>query len=527
MTPSASARPTTKREEAMKRILAATLGVMATVAMAAMPAQAQKAKETLRLVSTDWWGSLDPYFVPLDEAAFFYRNVYESLLRYDERNHKFVPMLATSWKRIDPKTLEFELRQGVKFSNGDNFDADDVVWTINFLKDPKIRIRFKDRYNWVDKVEKLGPYKIRIVSKEAFATDLQTIAYRFEIYDSKVAKTMENMAEYGRDHPVTTGPYTVVSLDRQKMVLKKNENYWGGKDNPHFRAPVKNVVVQHIPDRQTQVAQYLSGGIDVIRNVPADTARQLAQIPGTQIVPTHAGMLMYVTLDAAGRSSKLMTDQRVRKAFMMAVNRPLLVKTVVPGGAFAEVLKAACIPADVGCSSTTEPPAYNPAAAKKLLAEAGYPDGVDMDFYVHQPVKEVGEAIAGQVRAAGFRSKVHPLPLSLYVRMRGAGKFTAFNGFYPTGAQPDVDNLMDFFFDGNRDYWKDPEIKKLQAAGHVEFDEEKRNAIYQKAMDIINEKNYILPVADLPIVFAANKDVKINPNPMSPIDTQVGDLSFK
>ena len=275
------------------------------------------------------------------------------------------------------------------------------------------------------------------------------------------------------------------------------------------------------------MAQFLSGGIDLIRNVPADIARELAQMPGAQVTPTHAGMLMYVTLDAAGRSGKLMTDQRVRKAFMMAVDRKLLAKTVVPGGEFAEVLKAACIPVDVGCSSTTTPPAFDVAGAKKLLAEAGYPDGVDMDFYVHAPVKEVGEAIAGQVRKAGFRAKVHPLPLSLYVRMRGAGKFTAFNGFYPTGAQPDMDNIMDFFFSGNRDYWKDPEIHKLMEAGHVEFDEEKRNEIYQKALDIINNKNYILPVADLPIVFVTDKDVKVADNPLSLIDNRLGDYMWK
>ncbi len=512
----------------MKKLFAACLGAVTAAVLAATPAVAQKSEGTLRIATTDWWGTLDPYYFPLDVAAFFYRNVYQPLIRYDERAHKFVPCLATSWKRIDPKTVEFTLREGVKFSNGDTFDADDVVWTINYIKDPKVRLRFKDRYDWVDKVEKLGSYKVRIVSKEASALDLSNIAYRFMIYNSKVAKGFKNMAEYGRDHPVTTGPYMVASLDRQKMVLEQNPHFWGGKGgNAQFPAPVKKVVVFHIPDRQTQVAQFLSGGIDVIRNVPADTARELKQMPGTQIVPTHLGNLMYVTLDAAGRSGKLMTDQRVRKAFMMAVDRPLLAKTVIPGGTFAEVLDAACIPADFGCSSTTKPPAYDPEGAKKLLAEAGYPNGVDMDFYVHQPIKEIGEAIAGQVRAVGFRAKVHPLPLALYVRMRGAGKFTAFNGFYPTSAQPDVDNLLDFFFDGNRDYWKDPEIKKIQEKAHVEFDDEKRAADLAEAMDIINKKNYILPVTDLPIVFVTVKDVQIKDNPLSPIDTEIGDLSWK
>jgi peptide/nickel transport system substrate-binding protein len=218
-----------------------------------------------------------------------------------------------------------------------------------------------------------------------------------------------------------------------------------------------------------------------------------------------------------------MTDQRVRKAFMMAVDRPLLAKTVIPGGENALLLDAICIPSNVGCQTTTKPPAFDPEGAKKLLAEAGYPDGFDLEFNVHQPIKEIGEALAGQLRRVGIRASVRPLPLGLYVRLRGEGKFTAFNGFYPTGAQPDIDNIFDFFFGQNRDYWRDPLIKEVHAKGRVEFDEEKRNALFEKGIDRVNKMNYILPVADLPIVFVHNKSVKVADNPLSPIDNRLGD----
>src|SRR6185437_11831857 len=153
----------------------------------------------------------------------------------------------------------------------------------------------------------------------------------------------------------------------------------------------------------------------------------------------------------------------------------------------------------------------------------GYPDGLDLELDVHQPLADIGEGIAGMLRKVGIRATVRPLPLTLYVRMRGEGKFTAFLGFYPTNAQPDMDNILDFFFNGNRDYWNDPVVKEVQAAGDVEFDEEKRPEIYRKAIDQVNKMNYILPIADLPMVFVHTKDVRIADDPLTPINNKVSD----
>lgn len=140
----------------MSRLGAAFVGLLGALMIAATPAAAGKADDTLRIAVTDWWSTLDPYQFPLDEAAVFYKTVYETLVSYDERAHKFVPRLAKSWKQIDNRTIEFELRDDVKFHNGDKFDADDVIATINYVTDPSVMIRFKDLYTFVEKVEKLG-----------------------------------------------------------------------------------------------------------------------------------------------------------------------------------------------------------------------------------------------------------------------------------------------------------------------------------------------------------------------------------
>jgi peptide/nickel transport system substrate-binding protein len=144
---------------------------------------------------------------------------------------------------------------------------------------------------------------------------------------------------------------------------------------------------------------------------------------------------------------------------------------------------------------------------------------------VHEPLAEMGEAIAGMVRKVGIRASVRPLPLTLYVRLRGDGKLTSFLGFYPTSAYPDLDNLLDFFFDGNRDYWgSDPAIKEAQEKGIVELDPKKRDAIYEKAIDHINQQNDIMPIADLPMVFVHSKDIEVKENRVSPIQTVVTDF---
>ncbi|HXE28409.1 MAG TPA: ABC transporter substrate-binding protein [Stellaceae bacterium] len=505
-------------------VIAALLGVLM---LSGRPAFAGKADDTLRIAVNDWWPTLDPYQFPLDEAAVFFRTVYETLISYDERAHKFVPRLAKSWKRIDDKTIEFDLRDDVKFHNGDKFDADDVVATINYIGDPKVKFRFKKLYDWVAKVEKLGPYKVRVTSKSAFATDLETMAYRFYIYDSKVLAKLDNKADYGRLGAIATGPYRMVSLNQQKMVLERFDGYYDKSPNALHRAPIKHIIVTPIPDRQTQIAQFMTGNIDIIRNVTADTAREVGKDPNARVTATHAGLMLYVQLDALGRSdNKVMKDQRVRKAFMEAIDRKELARTVIPGGESAEMLDGICVPADVGCASSTKPAEYNPEDAKKLLAEAGYPNGFDLEFDVHEPIKEIGEAIAGQLRKVGIRASVRPLPIALYVRMRGEGKFTAFLGFYPTGAQPDMDNIFDLFFNDTRDYWGDPVIQAAQKAGAIENDEAKRREIYKAGIDQVNKMNYILPVADLPLVMLHSKDVRILEDTLSPINTGVDDFAW-
>ncbi len=499
-------------------------GFLAALIAAAHPAAAGKADDTLRIAVSDWWSTLDPYQFPLDEAAVFYQTVYETLISYDERTQTYLPRLAKSWKRIDNRTLEFELRDDVRFHNGDRFDADDVVATVRYITDPGVPLRHKSMYDWVESVAKTGPYTVRITAKRPRPIDLQTIAYQFYILDSKVLAKLGHRADYGRVGSVATGPYKVVLLDRQKLVLERFGDYYGDLSGP-LGAHIKRVIALPIPDRQTQIAEFMTGDIDVIRNPSADTERELARLADARVTPMHDGQLMYITLDAMGRSNnKVMIDQRVRRAFMMAIDRKALAATVIPGGAIADILDGICVAGVIGCASSTTPPAFDPAAARALLAEAGHGDGFDLELDVYEPIQEVAEAVAGQLRKIGIRATVRALPAALYVRLRSAGQLTAFLGYRPTNARPDMDDLFDFFFNGNRDYWNDPILRQLQTAGEAEFDPAKRAALYERGIDRVNRMNDILPLTDLPIVFVHTKDLRIAADPLSPINNSIRDF---
>lgn len=510
-----------------KSALLATLAVPGVAALMASPAGAQKSKDTIRLAINNPFIVLSPYHNPLDEAGNFFRVTHESLIAIDEHKQKIVPQLAKAWRRINPTTLEFDLRDDVKFHNGNAFNADDVVATINYIKDPKVKLRFKGRFSWVKEVQKLGPYKVRIIAKKPNATDLTTIAYRFKMLDGETQNSLVNKADYGRLTPVGTGPYKVVQLDRTKGIIVERVD--GYNVNPAYgRAPVKRIHGIPIPDRQTQIAQILTGGIDMIRNVPPDAAKRLKAAGKAEVTALNSGAFIFLGLDAVGRGpNKILKDVRVRRAIYKAINRDELIKHIVPGGEVAEKLKGLCFDFNVGCKFDNSFPGYDPEGAKKLLAEAGYPNGFDLHYDVYSPIKEVGQAIAGELRKVGIRTTVQTVTLGTFRSKQGQSKVEAWSVFLPTSSHPDVGNVLNVFFSGRRDYAKDPVIAEAMRLGRSEFDPDKRAAIYQKALERNNEMHYMLAVSSLPTVYAHSKDIRIGRGLLSAREAHISDYFWK
>jgi len=490
------------------------------------PAYAQKSQDTLRLAVISPFANLSTYDLPHEEAAVFSREIYDFLLVYDEHNKKYVPGLAKSWRRIDDKTLEFDLRDDIKFHNGNKFDSADVKATVDYLLDPKSKITYPGRYTWVKEVEILGPYKIRIHAVEPTATDLNTLAYRFQMWDAETLNGMADKGDYSRIKVMGTGIYKVVNFDRNKGVLvERNEAY---NTTSVKKAPIKRVQGIFIPDRETQAAQLMTGGIDWIRGATPDTAKALAANPNLKVSYVASPTFVYIALDSQNRSgNKALSDPRVRKAMHMAIDREAIIKFLVPGGEVAEHVQGLCFKATIDCGYSVQAAKYDLEGAKKLMAEAGYANGFDLQYDVFAPAKAIGEAIAGDLRKINVRASINIVDLALYRRKQGDGKLEAWSILFPTGSYPDIGNIFSVFFTGPAfKYYNDPIISDAMVKGEAEFDSAKRTQIYGKALDRVNEMSYILPISSVPVVHVHSKDAKVNTNVFSAGETYAADFQW-
>ncbi len=495
--------------------------------LAATSAQAQKSKDTLVLATQDPFAIIDSYIQPDVEVAQFSGAVYGKLIQYNENTGEFIPELAKSWTRIDDRTIDFDLRDDVVYHSGNKFSADDIVYTIDYLLDPNVKLRFKGRYTWVKSAEKLGPYKVRVTLHEPVAVDLFNYAYSFYMYDSVLHKSYAEKADYGRKTPSGTGAYRILSVDGTNGVVAERFDP-AVKAFKHLRAPIKTVRSVPVPDRQTQMAKIITGEVNVVTNITEDMAKQLSNVKSVEITPTPSKRLMYITLDARGRSgNNLFKDLRVRQAFIKAIPRDQIAKNFVAGYQIAEVPNSVCFKKNAGCDPTTKPLGYDPEGAKKLLAEAGYPNGVDMTFSVYEPFRHVAEAVVGEVRKVGFRATLDSMPLIVYTARRAKGELTTLLAAYPTFTQPNVENLLDFFFANERDYTGDPMFLAALKKGLSEPDLAKRTAIYRPALDRVNQQAYIYPMIEQPLVVAHTADVKILPGVFRVAETHVDDYTWK
>jgi peptide/nickel transport system substrate-binding protein len=467
-------------------------------------AAAQKAKDTLRVATTEPFKFVDGYYFPTPEGRFVTDEVYDSLIGYDVRKRAFTPALAKSWKRIDDTTLEFELRDDVKFHNGDKFSADDVVYIANWLLDPNTKLPFPSRFRFLKSVEKTGPYTVRFTSKQVYALDLAFISLNMWILDSAVHKPLEDKQLYGRRTPIGTGAMKLTSFGADgNVVVDRFDGYNVGE-----KESIKTLRMLPIPEAQTQIAQMLTDGVDVMRAPQPDQLKELQANPKFKTLATNDLTMASFTLDSINRSgeAEFLKDPRVRRAIAMAIDRKGLVKEFMVKGATAD--DGLCFREMVGCDYTVPAPAYDPEGARKLLAEAGWKDGFPLKIFTRPPMTDVTIAVAGMLRQVGIKAEVADMPLSVYRKLRDEGKVVARIGESPYGDIPDAGTILDRWFGVElRDYWRDQDINNWMEATERTHDVAKRTEYFRNIFNRINERSYIIPITSVPISWVFQKDV--------------------
>ena len=474
------------------------------------PALANKKSDTLRMAYDQAPESVDPYFNNVRIGVIIAANVWDTLLYRDPLTNEYKGQLAKSWKQIDDRTLEFELREGVKFHNGEEFDADSVVYTLNYVADPKNKATTQQNVSWIEKVEKLGKYKVRIISKQPFPGAKEYLSTTVAIHPAKYYKEVGPKGMNAK--PVGSGPYKVVEyIPGKSITLERNTEYF--KDSPKKQPKIGKIEIRFIPDRQTQMAEVISGGEDFIMHVPKDQADQLKSMPNLQVVSGNTMRIVFMQMNILdGTPAPQLKDERVRKAIAHAIDRKSIIKNIVGEG--AEILNTICTPSQVGCTedgATTYN--YDPALSKKLLTEAGYPNGFNIDIVAYRERNQT-EAIINYLQAVGINAKLNYLQYAAMRDMIRANKASLTHQTWASNLVNDVSASTPVYFAfGNDDITRDPQVRDLLNKGDHTINIELRKATYKKALDLIADKAYAIPLWSLPVNYVVNKEVNFKPYP--------------
>ncbi len=480
----------------------------------AAPALAQKSKDTLRMAIDAPIQGLSYYLDPQSESAFQIETIYDNLIVFNEKTLKFEPLLAKSWKQVDANTLEFQLRDDVKWHDGEKFDADDVVHTLNWVIDPKVQLRFKGNWEFIEKVEKTGPYTVRVISKTPTPYALTRMAYLTSMEAEHAHGKAEDKVAYSAAKPVGTSMYKVVEIDRNKGIfLERNKDFNHG--GPAKTATnIGKLHMLFMPDAGTRTAQFLVRGLDMLRAPSLSNAEDLAKTPGVEIAMGQGTSLAYMAIDAKGRTgNKPLTDVRVRRALMMAVNRDDI-HAFLTNGRNIPSPKAMCWDFQAGCAYTKPLYPFDPAGAKKLLAEAGYRDGFDLEITTFQrdPPNSIAQIAANQLRAIGVRTSVQGYPTNTYAKRQADGKIQMMVATATGGANPDVQGTIEFIFavPPSRDYSGDAELNALAAKTLTIMDPEERKALGRQIFDRATEMAYFTPLGPSPGLYVHSSEVSVD-----------------
>jgi peptide/nickel transport system substrate-binding protein len=337
------------------------------------------------------------------------RHIFDALYRRDA-DLKIVPNLAAEMPRlVAPTTWEVKLRKGVKFHNGEEFNAESAKFSLERVAQGQGKLRGASFFAPIDRVEIVDPFTIRVHTKKpwptfaAVATFMQGAMYPPKEYAGKDSAAISKT-------PIGTGPYKLVRWSKdEEIVLEANAAYFRGEPK------AKTIVFKPIPDDAVRVAALQNGEIDVAVNIPPHLGALIDKHPKlflSSAPSIRTIQLMYYThqMDAqhkpTGPYNGPTADKRVRQAIAYAIDADEIIKTVLDGKG---IRVATMLPSfHFGYDPKLKPIKQDLARSKKLLAEAGFPNGVEIVLngpqgrYVRD--KEVAEAVAGQLTKAGIKT---------------------------------------------------------------------------------------------------------------------------
>ncbi len=471
--------------------------------------------------------SMDPHYHNIGPNNAMLRHVFESLVTTDE-NQKFTPGLATSWRAMDDLTWEFKLRKNVRWHDGSPFTAEDVAFTLKRAPTvPNSPSSFGTFTRSIVDVKIVDPHTI--IFKTAtphvlLPSDLSAVRIVSKKFGEKATTEDYNAGRAA----IGTGPYKFQEyVPNQRIVLKANYGYWGGEE------PWDVVTFKMLTNPAARVAALLSGDVQMIETVPTADIAKLGKDPKYGLTDKISNRVIYVHLNQSTEKSPPFVfakdgkpldknpfrDVRVRKALSMAINRDAIVSRVMEGKAQS----AAQLLPDIfyGTSKKLKPMKFDAEGAKKLLAEAGYPNGFSMT--IHGPnnryINDAGiaQALAQMYTRIGIDTKVETMPSAVYFTRATKLEFgyMVLGWGTESGEQGSAMRSLLATFDAakgmgvtNRGRYSNPAFDTLLSEALLTMDDKKREVAIVKAAEMVMDDVGLIPLHYEVSTWAAVKGLK-------------------
>ena len=470
--------------------------------------------------------SIDPHFTATGSHAEALKHVFDTLV-WSGDGLELEPRLAESWKPLNDTTWEFKLRKGVKFHDGSDFTAEDVKFSIERIptvSGPNPTTIYVRR---VKETKIIDSHTVHIVT-DGPAPVLPNDFIRLFIVSSKAAagltKESANEAFNTGKAAVGTGPYKYVSWQpKGDLVLDRNDNYWGPKE------PWARHVRKEIPNDAARVAQLKAGQLDLITRVPATDVAALKRDPKLSVQTIETVYVFNIEMDmrdkppgvSAKDGSPLdknpFLDVRVREAIDLAIDRKALAEIAMEG--LGSPASQMVTPSIFGYNKSLGERKYDPAAAKKLLAEAGYANGFRIQFFFTQDRlpgdTQVGTSIAQMLAAIGIDARPNAAPAAVFFPARTRGEYSMSMSGWGTLTGEAHYTLSSLAHSNDKDKkmgafnvlgYNNPVMDKLLQDAAVEMDEAKRRKFLEDANAVLEKDRQRLPIVAVGSAWAMQKD---------------------
>ena len=492
------------------------LKVMLAAAMllggaALVPVQAN----TLRWAAQNDILTLDPHSQNHATTNAILMHAYEGLTRYNAK-YEVEPALATKWTYVSPTQVRFELRKGVKFHDGSPFTADDVVFTFGRIKQPQGTMQIY--VTGINEVKKVDDFTVDLILAAPNPILLRNIvdfrmmskAWSEKNRTTNVQDYKAKEENFASRNVNGTGPYQILGwVPDQRITMKVNPNWW---DKANL-GNVTDVVYTPIKSDSTRVAALLAGDVDMLTDLPTQDVAKLRQDPKLKVVDGPEVRTIFIALDQGSDELKYSNvkgknpfkDKRVREALSLAVDREAIKRNIMRGLSIPAAIMVA--PGVNGHTPDIDTPAKpDPDRAKKLLAEAGYPEGFEFQLncpnnrYVND--EEICQALLSMWAKIGIKNKLVAEPMaqhSLKFQNFDASAYMLGWGVATYDAQYTLQSLVrtkTTGADGNFNFNKisDAKIDQLVDAMKTEVDVAKRNALIREALVRTRDEHLLLPL---------------------------------